>query len=235
MESPYQVQIQAFEGPLDLLLQLIEKDKLSITEVSLASVTDQFLSYIDKREHVPLVELSSFLGIAAKLILLKSRSLLPTLEFTDDEDQSIEDLQMQLELYALFKESAKTLQGILESQKSFVVRDQYIGLEKVYFPPVGIGAQDLYSAFRGILGELEEAVVLPEQTLEKIISLEKRIQHIQHLLTERGKIAFSKMLQDGAHREEKIVSFLALLELIKLKFIFVEQSSHFEEMNIQKI
>lgn len=235
MESIYQVQISSFEGPLDLLLQLIEREKLSITEISLANVADQFLSYMESREQVPLFELSSFLSIAARLILIKSRSLLPSLVLTETEEESIEDLQIQLELYALFQQSAKNLQALFQERKSFGVRDRYLGIETLYFPPPGITKDELATAFQSFIGTIQEDILLPEKTLKTIISLEKRIADIQSLIATRGKIAFSEMMKKGGNREEKIVSFLALLELIKQKFIFVEQSAHFEEINIQKV
>jgi segregation and condensation protein A len=235
MERGYQVQISAFEGPLDLLLQLIEKEKLSITEVSLANVTDQYLAYMESREHVPLHDLSSFLSVAAKLILIKSRALLPILTFTETEEEAIEDLQLQLEMYALFQDRAKSIQGMLEEGKHFGVRDRYLGLEGVYFPPEGIQSAHLKEALEEFLGEIEKSVVLPEATLKKIVSLEKRILDIQDLIAIRGQLAFSEMLKGGAPKEETIVSFLALLELVKQKFISIEQNAHFEEMTIQKI
>lgn len=235
MEPGYQVQITAFEGPLDLLLQLIEKEKLSITEVSLASVTDQYLAYMESREHIPLEDLSSFLSIAAKLILIKSRALLPILSFTETEEEAIEDLQLQLELYAIFKERAKELQPMLEKGEGFAVRDRYIGVENVYFPPEGITGQDLYEALRDFVGDLEKQTPLPEVALHRIVSLEKRITDIQTLIATRGQLAFSEMMKGNAPKEEVIVSFLALLELVKQKFIFIEQSHHFQEMTIQKI
>jgi segregation and condensation protein A len=235
MERGYQVQITAFEGPLDLLLQLIEKEKLSITEISLASVTDQYLAYMESREHVPLEDLSSFLSIAAKLILIKSRALLPILTFTETEEEAIEDLQIQLELYALFKERAKHIQLLLEGEQNFAVRDRYLGLENVYFPPEGIQPQDLYEALVAFIGELEKSTPLPEAALQRIISLEKRITDIQSLIATRGQIAFSEIMKGESPKEEVIVSFLALLELVKQKFILIEQTAHFQEMIIQKI
>lgn len=235
MERGYQVQTSSFEGPLDLLLQLIEKEKLSITEVSLASVTDQYLSYMERRENIPLEDLSSFLSIAAKLILIKSRALLPILTFTESEEEAIEDLQIQLALYALFKERSKELQDSLEKGASFAVREKYLGLEGVYFPPEGITPIHLHQALCNFIGGLEKATPLPEQTLQRIISLEKRIIDIQNVIAARGKIAFSEMLKGKMPREETIVSFLALLELVKQKCITIEQHSHFEDMTIHKV
>lgn len=235
MERGYHVQTQGFEGPLDLLLHLIEKEKLSITEVSLASVTDQYLAYMERKGEIPLEDLSSFLSIAAKLILIKSRSLLPILQFTETEEEAIEDLQLQLAMYALFKERSKQIQDMLEGSRSFITRDKYIGIEGVYFPPEGIQPLLLQEALVSFIGELEKSTPLPEATLQRIISLEKRIADIQTLIAARSQFAFSEILKGGAPREEAIVSFLALLELVKQKFISVDQSGHFEEMTIQKV
>lgn len=235
MEHGYQVQISSFEGPLDLLLQLIEKQKLSITEISLAHVTDQYLAYMETREHIPLEDLSGFLSVAAKLILIKSRALLPILTFTETEEEAIEDLQLQLELYALFKERAQELQSRFQESRSFGVRDRYLGVENLYFPPEGITGTQLHEALTEFMGGLEKNEILPEATIRKIVSLEKRISDIQELLAVRGQLAFSEILKGGRPKEEVIVSFLALLELVKQKFIVIEQTGHFEEMTIQKI
>lgn len=235
MEKSYQVQVEAYSGPLDLLLQLIEKEKLAISEISLAKVTDQFLAYLENRDQVPLSELSSFLSVAAKLLLIKSRSLLPSLTFSETEEQSLEDLQRQLELYAMFQKTAKDIGDILKQGMSFAVRDRSIGLTGGYYPPHTISPQILRDALLDLLlhGE-KEVEVLPTETLKNIVSLEERIADIQVMIAQKGKMLFQDLLQGKAEKEEKIVSFLALLELVRLKFVFVEQTSHFAEIEIQK-
>ena len=109
----YHFQLEKFEGPLDILLNLIEKEKLSITEVSLAQIADQFLAYIDGNENINLEQLSGFLSVATRLILIKSRALLPILTFTEEEEESIQDLEEHLRLYQLFRDQAKKLESAL--------------------------------------------------------------------------------------------------------------------------
>ncbi len=234
-ESKYQVALQSFEGPLDLLLSLIEKEKLSITEVSLAAVADQYLAYMENNEDIPLADLTSFLSVAAKLILIKSRALLPILTFTETEEEAIEDLQLQLELYALFKGGAEILEKRLRESLPITVRDTYLGVSEIYYPPETITALDLQASFINFLGESEKETLLPEQTLRKVVSLEKRIVEVQNIIRERGTVAFKEMIAGGHEKEEVIVSFLALLELIKQKYISVHQTKLFEEITIQKI
>jgi segregation and condensation protein A len=230
----YQVQIDSFEGPLDLLLQLIEKEKLSITQVSLAQVADQYLVYIENRKGVPLSDLASFLGIAAKLLLIKSRALLPILTFTENEEEAIMDLQIQLELYALFKEAAKNLGGLFEQKQNFLVREKYVGETGIYYPPGGITASSLEGVMIEFLGGIEKEQTLPEETLQKVVSLEKRIVDIQKTLAERGKLAFHELTQGNTVKEEIIVSFLALLELVKQKIVTVTQEEQFASITIEK-
>lgn len=107
----YRFQLEQFEGPLDLLLGLIEKEKLDITQVSLAEIADQFLAYIDNNENINLEQLSAFLSVATRLILIKSRALLPILTFTEEEEESIQDLEEHLRLYQIFREQAKKNRG----------------------------------------------------------------------------------------------------------------------------
>jgi segregation and condensation protein A len=235
MKSSYQVALGSFEGPLDLLLQLIEKDRLSITEVSLASVADQYLTYMKRGEETPLEDLASFLSVAAKLILIKSRALLPVLQFTETEEEAIHDLQLQLELYSLFKGGAEVLGAKMAEAKAFIVREKYLGLVDLYYPPKDVTVETLEASMEEFLGGTEKEVILEEQTMRRIISLEKRIREVQDIIAERGTLAFREMISQGYEKEEVIVSFLALLELMKQNLVFVSQTEIFEEITIQKI
>ena len=100
----YHICLEQFEGPLDLLLSLIEKEKLDITHVSLAKVADQYLKYLETEESISLGNLTAFLSVAARLILIKSRALLPILEFSDEEEESMDDLETRLKVYKRFRE-----------------------------------------------------------------------------------------------------------------------------------
>src|SRR5690348_9963488 len=112
MESNFSVKTSAFEGPLDLLLDLVTKRKLFVNDVSLAQVTDDFIAYIDQHEEFPLGESAEFILVASTLMLIKSRSLLPTLELTQEEEESIHDLENRLQVYARVKELAAEVKKI---------------------------------------------------------------------------------------------------------------------------
>ncbi len=234
MQETYTVQLDTFEGPLDLLLSFIEKEQLSITEISLASIADQYLGYMEARQDIPLEDLASFLAVAAKLILIKSRALLPILTFTESEEEAIVDLQLQLELYATFKQAAENLRGVMVAGKSIGVRESYLGVTDLYYPPKDVTKEVLHETLLGFLGAIEKEVVLPQETLRKIVSLERRIAEVQDTIAQRGTMLFRDMMAKG-EKEEVIVSFLALLELIKQKFVRVEQQELFTDITIHKV
>jgi len=124
-----------FEGPLDLLLDLIERQKLKITEVSLAEVADQFLAYLEKADNIELGQLADFLAVASKLILIKSKALLPMLELTEEEEEDIEELKWRLEEYKKFKKAAAKIGAIDREGKMFYSRQSYSGTEIAFLPP----------------------------------------------------------------------------------------------------
>ena len=135
----YHFHLEQFEGPLDLLLSLIEKEKLDITKVSLAQVTDQCLSFIKNEDSISLENLSSFLSVAARLILIKSRALLPVISFSDDEEEAMDDLEARLKSYKLFREAAVKLGGLFEGKWHSYARESFLGAKTVFYPPKEIG------------------------------------------------------------------------------------------------
>lgn len=220
---PYHFELEQFQGPLDVLLQLIEREKLDITEVSLAKITDQFLAYIDANQDIQLEQLAGFLSVATRLILIKSRALLPVLTFTEEEEESIQDLERHLRLYQLYREQAKKLEVLLGSNQRLYARESFLGFKSVYYPPTDIDAHDLKDALLGVLGTIETMVSLPEQELLTIITLEERILHFKQQLTERVEMSFHDFLGTTAERVDIIVSFLAVLELVKQRYIHAKQ------------
>lgn len=199
-----------FEGPLDLLLQLIEDEELEITEVSLAEITDQYLGHVKELSRENLPEISDYLVIAARLVLIKSRALLPIDEADDAEP---DDLAAQLAEYKLFKEMAATLGAGLEGGRSFGK------VPSVLPKPEGIVADGvdlagLHRAFVEILDRLPEPLDLPEETLEEQITIEQCIDRVRTSLT-AGPVQFQHLFKDLKTRVQMIVTFLAVLELIK--------------------
>jgi segregation and condensation protein A len=221
----YHFELEQFQGPLDVLLSLIEREKLDITQVSLAKITDQFLAYIDNNHDIHLEQLAGFLSIATRLILIKSRALLPVLTFTEEEEESIQDLEEHLRLYQLYREQAKKLEILFNGERKSYARESFLGFKSVYYPPTDIDVHDLKDALVGVLGAIDIVVSLPEKELMTIVTLEERIMHFKQHLTERVETSFHDFLGSTTERLDIIVSFLAMLELVKQRYIHAKQGT----------
>ncbi len=230
----YHVRLEQFEGPLELLLSLIEKEKLPITEVSLARVADQFLEYVEREENVSLEHLAAFLSVASRLILLKSRALLPLLTFSDEEETAIEDLEYQLKEYQRFRKAALFFRERLTRGERAYARESFLGTQIVFHPPQDLKARDLRMAFENVLGSIPLFEKLEEETIATVMSLEEKIAQLQETLRERAESSFREMVEQAESRLEHIVAFLALLELVKQRFITVEQENFFEDIRIRR-
>lgn len=219
--------LERFQGPLDLLLQLIEKDELNITEISLAAVTEQYLAYVDQQTDLPPDELADFLVIAAKLLLIKSRVLLPQL-FGPEEEDATEDLTRQLALYKMYIDAGRFLHDRLKSGKSCYGRERLIKTETVSFsPPPSVNNEALKKAYLAVLAELEAYVRPAPEIISRAISLKERIATLRTLLTTGGEMNFHERVLSGAtSRTDIIVSFLALLELVKQRYVVARQDGH---------
>lgn len=220
---------------MDLLLSLIEKEKLDITQVSLAQVTDQYLEYLRQEESLSLADLSSFLAVAARLILIKSRALLPVLEWSDDEEESMDDLEIRLKEYKRFREAANTLGMLFGKHRSARSRESFLGAQVVFYPPPGLTALDIQEQFLAVLGEIPVFEVLPEKEIQAIVTLEEMIFSLQNMLSEKVEQSFVELTRTARDRTEVIVSFLAVLEMVKQRVIFVEQERFFSDIFIKRM
>lgn len=229
----YQVRLEQFEGPLELLLHLIEKEKLDITRLSLSQVADQYLEYLDRGQAISLANLSLFLSIASRLILLKSRALLPLLTFTEEEEQSIEELEWQLREYRRMREAAHGLGELFRQRDGSFARESFIGQSVVFQPPRHLTSLDLRTAFEEVLGGIPVVESLEEETVATIITLEEKMSHLRDSLAERLTTSFQALTRDVESRVEMIVTFLALLELVKQRSIRVRQETHFSDIHIE--
>lgn len=229
----YQIKVEQFEGPMDLLLQMTEDQKLDITRVSLAKIADQYLEYISSAQNITLEHLADFLSIASKLILIKSKALLPLLEFTEEEEAEIMDLEHQLAEYKKFKEAAKNIAILYNCPKQSFSREGFSGRSVVFFPPENITVDDLKKTFLKILGEIPILEKLEEEMVREVLTLEEKIVHLQNTLKEKVQTSFSEIVSSAKDKVEIIVSFLAMLELIKQKLIHVEQGELFSEIKLK--
>jgi segregation and condensation protein A len=234
-EQGYQVQIPAFQGPLDLLLHLIEREQLDITKVALAQVTDQYLSYLAILKEIDAEFLTDFLVVAAKLLFFKSQALLPRppLSLADEEEEDIGDqLAHQLRLYKQFKTVALVLrQQETEGLRSFV----RMALPPKLPPKLTLGELDLDDLLAAVRRALE--VHPPDPAVSEVVSpititIGEQMTLIQDRLTRHKQISFTQLLNRAATRTEIIVTFLAVLELIKQYQIEVRQEILFEDIII---
>ncbi len=232
----YKISVEQFEGPLDLLLHLIEQEKLEITKISLAQVTEQYIQVLQqaKDSQIKTDELADFLVVAARLLLIKSRALLPFLQW-EEEDEG-EELTAQLKIYKEYLEATKVLQKIIAKKKFSFSRDKLLTLEDIGFaPPPKLTAARLAEMFRQVLSGLEPWLNFPSEVIRKTISIQEKIQQIREKISQQATSNFSEILKDAKNKTEVIISFLALLELMKQRIIFVKQDKTFDDITINKL
>ena len=231
--SYYKIQLEHFEGPLDLLLQLIEREEMDITQVSLSKVTDQFVEYVNKAQEMNPEEVADFLLVASKLLLIKSKILLPAIEI-DDEEAS--DLEKQLKIYKEYYEASKVIEKLINKKHFTFSREKPIRVfTPKFYPPKSLKLSGLKTIFSEVLIRLEPIVNLPKEVINKTISISEKIRQIRSYIIEKVNFNFSKLLNNGGTKTEVIVSFLAMLELVKQRSINVSQSKMFEDIEIKKI
>ncbi len=227
----YSIKVHTFEGPLELLLELLQKEELDIHEVSLAAVTEQYLGHLMSVAERRPDDLADFLVVAAKLLLLKSRVLLPTLEWQDDDGG---DLEKQLRMYREYFEASKKIEAIIkEGHFTFPRARGAAAIMAGFYPPQNVSAALLRDTFAEILTRLEPVVRLPSARLEQTVSIEEKIDSIRRTILERLRTNFKTLLKGAATRTEVIVSFLALLELVKQRVVAVRQADNFNDIEIE--
>jgi segregation and condensation protein A len=215
---PYEVRLTVFEGPLDLLLQLIQRQELDITQVSLALVTDQYLQHIQDLEVVGAKELSEFLVIAAQLLLIKSRLLLPSPpapSSDEEEGDAGQELVQRLETYRRYKAAAQQLHTWEGSGQRAFVRAAPPAFPPPSLPPAAASPAELLTALQRIL-----AVAPPAPTVSNVVSpirvsITDRMSLIRESVQSASRCALHSLFSPSSSREEVIVTFLALLELVR--------------------
>ncbi len=219
---------------MDLLLSLIEEQKLNITEIAIAEVTEQFLKHVRSLEQLDPTSLADYLNIAAKLLVIKSRAILPSLEVETDEEDIALDLTEKLLLYKQFKEVAKHLKQLDSRQQQSFTRVLQFEERVYFFPDPTLSLSGLHSAILRTLNSLKELDNLPKAKIREVVSIQEKIEHIQHLLTQQIETKLSTIIASAKNKSEIIITFLALLELTKQKILTVEQEALFTDVTIKK-
>lgn len=235
-EQPYRVRLEVFEGPLDLLLHLIEKQELDITTVSLAVVTDQYLEYIAHLDQLNAETLADFVVVAAKLLLIKSRALLPTppMLVVEGEEDVGDDLVRQLREYKKFKQLAHQLRQREENGLRAYLRVASPPRLEPKLDLSGVTLDDLLAAVREALAVEPLAPPVDGVVSPVTVTIGDKIDVIEKLIARRGSFSFQRLLRKASTRLEIIVTFLALLELIKGQRVQVQQERLFGDIMVSR-
>lgn len=237
MTASYELKIKEFGGPIEKLLELIEEKKLDVTTVSLSEITADFLLFTEKlaQNDVNKINpgyLADFMVVASKLILIKSKALLPQLELSAEEEGDIKDLEIRLKIYAEFKRAKKHLENLWNSENKSFGRELFGGYKPtVFYPPKSLTTEVLSEAMAGILRLMREATLREKRIAESaIISVETKMRELVKYFETRAVSNFSELAKDKA---EIIAMFLAVLHLFKDRFIEIEQEKNFGDIVIK--
>ena len=237
---PFTMHLPGFDGPLDLLLHLIEKNQLEITTISLVAVTDQFVQYIRRWDEPPLPRMAEFVVMASRLLLIKSRSLLPRQTRADDDESDplddAEQLRRHLIEYRLAREVARALKAReLAGLQSFARPGRLVDPEVVlaWAPPrlVGLSAQALSLVFRRVLAE--KRLAEPEELPRPLVTVAQKMAEVEELLRARGSVLLEEALRSADSRFAVVVTFLAVLEMWHQQRLIVTQETLFGPIAIQ--
>jgi segregation and condensation protein A len=241
LAHPYTVHLPGFDGPLDLLLHLIERNQLEITAISLVAVTDQFIDYLKTWDEPPLPRLAEFVAMAARLLLIKSRSLLPRATRPDEADDELdpledaEQLRRHLIEYKIAKEIARALKAReLAGLQTFARPGRLVDAEAmvVWTPPqiIGLNVEALAMVFRRVVAE--KRLAEPERIPLPVVTIAQKIAEVEAWLRTHGKATLEDVLRSADSRFAVVVTFLAVLELWHQSRLIVQQEELFGTIEI---
>lgn len=232
----YTVQLTQFEGPLDLLLHLIEEAEVDVKDIFVSEITAQYLAYMNQLEELDMDTASEFLTMAATLLYIKSRQLLPRPPKEDEEEESPEELLIrQLRDYKAFKEASEKLKSLFESARESCARLP----EDVPLPPKEVALDNttmdgLFAAFLEMLSRKNDApeVIRSQHVNPDRYTVRSQTSKIRSILLEKSAVTFEELFTSEAERTEIITTFMALLEMIARGEILLKQRAPFAPIRI---
>jgi len=242
----YKVNLEKFSGPLDLLLSIIEEKKLAISEISLSQVADQFLEYLKKLENTQELKenikssseyqriLADFLVIASRLILIKSRSLLPILVLSDEEEGDIKDLEERLKIYQKFRELSRELGRFSKNRAPYFSREYYFNLPIVFYPPKNISSEELFKIYEAFIKTLPQVEKLEEQSLARAMTIEEKLKELTERINVVVEASFADISLGVKAKIDIILTFLAMLMLFRNRILDASQNKLFGDIKIKK-
>lgn len=231
-KSDFSIKTAIFEGPLELLLDLVEKRKLLINDISLASVTDEYMQHVNERQEMSLPNTAQFITLAATLLLVKSKSLLPVMELTEEEESSIVDLEERLKQYQIIRDAALLLQD--RFGKNCLYSPQFAPPKaNVFVPDQYCNKDNLRESIYEMINSLPQKEVPVKATVKATISLDKMIEKLERRIAQNSRLSFSQIKAHDPERRAVIVGFLAILELFKQGNLIITQAQCFSDIEIE--
>lgn len=232
-ETAFSIQTERYSGPLDLLIDLIEKRKFLVNDISLASVTDDYMKYVSQFEQNPLRNMADFIVLASTLLLLKSKSLLPILDLTETEEETIESLELRLKHYQIFRNAGKVVESLFG--KKIAHERRFIpDTTPLFLPDTYTAVEPLKLAISEVINNLPKKVEKPKVKVRTVISLETMIEQLKQRIEKQFTFKFRDFTGSTAERSAVIVGFLAVLEMVKQGSVLVRQSSRFHDIEIER-
>lgn len=231
--NQFHIQTEVYSGPLDLLIDLIERRKLLVNDISLASVTDDYMKYVTTQGAHSLHDFADFIVLAATLLLLKSKSLLPILELTEDEEGGVEELEARLKFYQIFRSAGKVIEAIF-GKNILHERPYVVDRTPIFLPDRFTTLDALKSSISSVVHNLPKKIEKPKVQVRKIVSLEDMMLNLQTRIERQFSFKFKDFAGTDSERSTVIVGFLAVLEMVKQGMILVTQSTRFTDIEIER-
>lgn len=230
-DSVFAIKTDVFEGPLELLIELVEKRKLLINDISLAEVTDEYMAEVALLQEERLPNTAQFIVLAATLLLIKSKSLLPALELSAEEEEGIEELQKRLARYQLYREIAFTI--LDHFGKHIAHSRQFIPKTKpVFLPDTFTTLPTLHTAMRELVTNLPVHTPTPKVRVKPMISLEEMVARLEDRIQKAHRTTLRELTETDGEAKIVIIGFLAILESVKQGQILVAQTARFQDIEV---
>lgn len=232
MTETFKIQQEKFEGPLDLLIHLIEKKKLHVSDVSLAQITDDYIQYLEVSNSTVSQNIE-FITTASTLLLIKSKSLLPGFVLTLEEEKSIEELEKRLTLYNLVKSHGRLIKPLLEKPSKWRSQRHRKETITVFAPDKRMNTEGVKESIKELINSLPKPKDKMSASMTPVIRLEDMIENLLERISKSARMSFKSFSGGFGDKKNVIVSFLAMLELVKQQDIIVEQNGSYEDITCE--
>ncbi|MEK7144945.1 MAG: ScpA family protein [Patescibacteria group bacterium] len=227
---PFNIKTDSYEGPFEVLLDLIEARKLLVNDLALANITEDYIQHVRAQTAFPVEETANFIQIAATLLLIKSKSLIPDLAFSEEENADVEDLKRRLAAYEKVREAARELSRVYG--RTVMAAEGERAPEVVFAPSRDLSAAALAEALTRVLAAREAVEELPEARVKPLVTIEEMMDQLAKRVQSAMALSFNEFSKETKERIEVIVSFLALLELVKQGAVAAEQHEVYGDIRI---